>query len=153
MTFSKMAYFLFFSFMSLMVWSQTEDEVILKKMVLESFDDIWSDLDTATISKYYTDDFLLLEHGELWTVDTIVHYVLGAKKRSPKVERKNRIEFIDFRIEGDRAWIAYHNYAQLFLEGELIRDLHWLESATAIRREGVWKFDMLHSTRVKWNKG
>ena len=47
------------------------DESLIKELIIESFDEIWSKLNSKNIAKYYTADFLLLENGEVWNNDTV----------------------------------------------------------------------------------
>lgn len=121
----------------------------IQNLVLESFDEIWSKLEAKNIEKYYTKDFLLLEHGEVWNNDTIAKYLNTAKLNLPLPKRVNTIEIIDIKVSNKTAWVAYHNYATISVDDKIIRKMHWLESATAILTDKGWKFDMLHSTRVK----
>ena len=120
-----------------------------QNLVQESFDEIWSKLEAKNIEKFYTKDFLLLEHGEVWNNDTISKYLNEAKLKLPIPKRVNKIEIIDVKVTNKTAWVAYHNYATISIDDKIIRKLHWLESATAILTDKGWKFDMLHSTRVK----
>lgn len=126
----------------------TEEEKI-EQLINDVFDGIWSDLNPENINKYQTDDFLLLEHGEIWNNDTITAYMEGASQRKPLPERVNDIEIIEIKIFNDHAWVAYHNRASISVDGKVVRNAYWLESATAVRTEEGWKLDMLHSTRVK----
>jgi hypothetical protein len=50
-----------------------------QSLVQESFDEIWSKLEAKNIDKYYTKDFLLLEHCEDWNNYTIATYLNKAK--------------------------------------------------------------------------
>lgn len=129
--------------------SDVTNNSIVKNLIVKSFDEIWSNLNVESIEKYYTKDFLLLEHGEIWNNDSIVNYIKKAKLRLPKPIRTNKIEVVDIKIKNKTAWIAYQNYAVFTVENEIIRKAHWLESATAILTKDGWKLDMLHSTRVK----
>ena len=121
----------------------------IQNLVLESFDEIWSKLEATKIEKYYTKDFLLLEHGEVWNNDTIAKYLNKAKLKLPIPKRVNTIQIIDIKVANKTAWVAYHNYATITADDKIIRKVHWLESATAILTNKGWKFDMLHSTRIK----
>ncbi len=129
--------------------SPETDEAKIEQLINDVFDGIWSDLDPENISKYQTDDFLLLEHGELWNNDTIARYMDRASMRDPLPERVNNIEIIEIKVFGDNAWVAYHNRATISVDGKVVREAYWLESATAVRTEEGWKLDMLHSTRVQ----
>jgi hypothetical protein len=124
-------------------------ETRIENLVLESFDEIWSTLDSKNIDKYYTKDFLLLENGEVWNNDSIANYLDNAILRKPNPKRINTIEIIDVKIANEVAWVAYHNYATFYVDSKVIREAHWLESATAILTEHGWKFEMLHSTRIE----
>ena len=121
----------------------------IQNLVVESFDEIWSKLEATAIEKYYTKDFLLLEHGEVWNNDTIAKYLNNAKLKLPIPKRVNTIQIIDIKVANKTAWVAYHNYATITADDKIIRKVHWLESATAILTNKGWKFDMLHSTRIK----
>lgn len=121
---------------------------LTKRLIEQSFDEIWSELNAQNIEKYYTQDFLLLEHGEVWNNDTIANYLNAARLRKPQLTRVNTIEIIDIKMEKESAWVAYHNYATFSADGTITRKAHWLESATAILTENGWKLDMLHSTRI-----
>ena len=121
----------------------------IQNLVVESFDEIWSKLEATNIEKYYTKDFLLLEHGEVWNNDTIAKYLNNAKLKLPIPKRVNTIQIIDIKVANKTAWVAYHNYATITAGDKIIRKAHWLESATAILTSKGWKLDMLHSTRIK----
>jgi len=140
---------LFLTTISFAQVSMETHEKQIKNLVMESFDEIWSKLEAKNIEKYYTKDFLLLEHGEVWNNDTITKYLNTAKLRLPNPKRINTIEIIDIKVTNKTAWVAYQNYAIFSSDDKIIRKAHWLESATAILTENGWKLDMLHSTRMK----
>lgn len=140
---------MFFTATSFGQVSKETDETLIKNLVIESFDEIWSKLDSKNIEKYYTKDFLLLENGEVWNNDSIANYLDNAILRKPNPIRINAIEIIDIRVANSTAWVAYHNYATFSKDNKIIRNAQWLESATAILTENGWKLEMLHSTRVK----
>lgn len=138
-----------FTTISLGQSSIESDESLIKNLIIESFDEIWSELNAKNIDKYYTEDFLLLEHGEVWTNDSISNYLNKAILRTPIPKRVNSIEVLEVKVLDGMAWIAYKNKAVISAEDKVIRTLHWLESATAILTENGWKLEMLHSTRIK----
>ena len=129
--------------------SNEADKASIKNLVLESFNDIWSTLNSKNIDKYYTKDFLLLENGEVWNNDSIANYLDNAILRKPNPKRMNTIEIIEIKVANKMAWVAYQNYATFSTDNKIIRKAHWLESATAILTENGWKLEMLHSTRIK----
>lgn len=128
--------------------SETE-KANIKNIIIESFDEIWSKLNAKNIDKYYTKDFVLLENGEVWNNDSIANYLDKAVLRKPSPTRINTIEIIEIKVSNKVAWVAYHNYATFSIDNKIIRNAHWLESATAILTENGWKLEMLHSTPIK----
>ena len=140
---------LFFNSIAFAQVSSDTHKKQIQNLVLESFDEIWSKLEPTNIEKYYTKDFLLLEHGEVWNNDTITEYLNKAKLNLPIPKRVNTIKIIAITVTKKTAWVAYHNYATITADDKIIRKVHWLESATVILTNKGWKFNMLHSTRVK----
>lgn len=130
--------------------NETDAEAIAKveQLVQNVFDDIWAAKDTAAILKHHTTDFLLLEHGEVWTNDTISNWCKKAAIRDKGIQRTNSFDFFKARKEGNRIWMAYHNYAT-FTRDTLLGKGRWLESVVAIKKDSVWKLEMMHSTRIK----
>lgn len=129
--------------------STKNDKSKIEQLIIESFDEIWSKLDSKNIDKYYTKDFLLLENGEVWTNDSIANYFKKAVLDKPIPKRVNSIEVIEIKILNKTAWIAYKNHAVFSIDDKTINKVSWLESATAILTKNGWKLEMLHSTRTK----
>jgi hypothetical protein len=121
----------------------------IRELILESFDEVWGQLNAGNIHKYYTKDFLLLENGVVWNNDSIANYLNKAKLRNPVPNRVNSIDVIEIKIFDDRAWIAYRNGAVFMIENQVVRKAEWLESATAVLTENGWRLEMLHATVVK----
>ncbi|MFN0189748.1 MAG: DUF4440 domain-containing protein [Bacteroidia bacterium] len=125
------------------------DESQIKELIIESFDSIWSKLNSKNIDKYYAEDFLLLENGEVWNNDSVSKYLDNAALKKPIPIRVNSIEFIEMKILKGMALVAYKNQAIFSLENKIIRKAQWLESASVILTQNGWKLEMLHSTRTK----
>ena len=68
----------FLILINISLFGQTQnkkDEKIIKNLIINSFDDLFSNLSTKNIDKYFTKDFILLENGEVWNNDTLtVHF-------------------------------------------------------------------------------
>ncbi|MFN3193780.1 MAG: nuclear transport factor 2 family protein [Aureliella sp.] len=95
-----------------------------------------------------TKDFQLLEHGEDWSMQTLIDAV--QPKGNPYVRRNY---FCQIRAEqkGDMAWVSYWNKAMILRDGKS-RTIVWLESAVMVKEQNRWKVQMLHSTRVDPDK-
>lgn len=128
---------------------QTDEEAIaaVEEVVQKLFDEVWAGYDETAITKYQTDDFLLLEHGEVWNNDTIANWCINAKTRVNNTERINNFERIDARVNGDKLWLAYHNIGT-FKRDTLTYNRGWLESVVAVKQDSIWKLELMHSTRM-----
>jgi len=131
--------------------NQLEKEAV-QQLIQDSFDSLFSTYRVDLLDNFYAPDFLLLEQGEVWDMDFIKSYLKDRSQSSNPLTRTNRFEFIKTEVFGDRAWVAYHNWATFTKEGTIPREVYWLESATAIRTSDGWRLELLHSTRVEPKK-
>ncbi|MBC9794886.1 DUF4440 domain-containing protein [Sinomicrobium weinanense] len=135
------------------IYSSTVNNDIksVKDLITNSFEDIFSDLDSTKIKKYYTDDFLLLENGIVWNNDSIRNYINKARKETEiqNIKRRNRFGFIKAVHNQNSIWIAYDNYGTWVKEADTLGTVHWLESVIAIKDKNNWKLEQLHSTIVQ----
>ncbi len=120
----------------------------LKQVITKSFDEVWGIYNADNIKKYYTEDFLLLENGEVWNNNTIVDYFNDVIKNNKQLKRVNDFTFINVKVTGKTAWISYQFNSTFFKDDKIARKSSYLESATAILTENGWRLDMLHSTRT-----
>jgi ketosteroid isomerase-like protein len=137
---------LFVSYVSFAQNEKEDDILSLKKLVEESFQDLFTDLKSEKIADYYTDDFLLIENGEIWNNDSVRNYLAKARLRNPKPTRGNKFDFFKMEIMDDVAWVSYHNYATFTTENSPPRIIHWMETVIAIRTEKGWRIKLLHNS-------
>jgi len=98
--------------------------------------------DHDMIKEATTEDFLLLEVGEVWDMD----YLLSLIKPSSNI-RKNQFSIISTQNFGDVELINYWNKAVITGDGkETI--LAWLESVVVVQTPDGWKLKQMHSTRI-----
>lgn len=127
--------------------SITNDEKqIAKELIQGAFDDLWAGVDSTLISKYHTDDFIILEQGEVWDNKRIKQYMRKQLDQENRPIRTNRMEYIDIEKYGNSMQIAYYNYAEFHRADSLVGKASWLESALAIQTNEGWKLKMMHST-------
>jgi hypothetical protein len=113
--------------------------------IVRFFDGL-SELSPAILKETTTDDFLLLEHGEVWNMDTLVSKI--SLPKGTKFNRVNSFKFIETESKGKWAWVSYHNTAD-FTINDRKRQVNWLESAVLVKEKGTWKIKMLHSTVIE----
>ncbi len=129
--------------------SEKNKEEQIKDLIKNSFQEIFSDMNPQALDTYCTPDFLLLETGEVWDMEKMRNYIKSAGEQKSQVKRINSFDFIEIKIEGKMAWVAYHNKAEFKSGDKVLREITWLESATAILTENGWKLQLLHSTIKK----
>jgi ketosteroid isomerase-like protein len=101
--------------------------------------------DVPRMHSTMTDDFHLLEVGEVWNRDKLSSVIAGL---DPAMVRRNWFSPIRTEIRSDTAWVSYWNRATYHTsKGRTSRA--WLESAILVRDSGQWKIQMLHSTRIE----
>ncbi len=132
--------------------TKPNDAQEIQQLIQDSFDFLFSGYRAELLDSFYTPDFLLLEQGEVWDMDFIKTYLEDRSKNPNPVTRTNRFEFIKTEVFGERAWVAYHNWATFTKEGTAPREVYWLESASAVRTSEGWRLELLHSTRVENKK-
>lgn len=127
--------------------AQMEEQKIMD-LVTNSFQEILSENKKEELQQYYSEDFLLLEDGEVWDLDKIREMMDMAAEMEKLPERINSFNFIELKIAGRMAWVAYHNKAVFKVDGNIVGEMNWMESAVAIETEEGWKLQMLHSTVI-----
>ncbi|MDX1925824.1 MAG: nuclear transport factor 2 family protein [Pirellulaceae bacterium] len=95
-----------------------------------------------------TEDFQLLEHGEVWTMQKLVDAV---QPKGEPFERKNFFKQIRARQEGNMVWLSYWNKAEI-RSSRGLRTVVWLESAVIVKEDDRWKVQLMHSTRLDSDK-
>jgi hypothetical protein len=104
-----------------------------------------SDGDLKKMEQVVTPDIKILEHGIVWTMDSIRFYL--GKTRPADFKRINSLEFFQSEISEKMAFVSYHNRADIHANNK-DRTVKWLESAVLVNDKNVWKVKMLHSTRL-----
>lgn len=104
--------------------------------------------DGAAMMQTATDDFQLLEHGEVWTMQKLIDAV---QPKGKPYERKNFFSQIHAREQGNVAWVSYWNKAEIQRDGAM-RTVVWLESVVLVQKDDRWKIQLMHSTRLDADK-
>ena len=128
-----------------------EEKGIAKNLIQGAFDDLWAGMDSTKILTYHTDDFIILENGEVWDNERIKKFMRKQLANKDRAKRINIMDFISIEKYGPSIQIAYHNKAEFYRQDSLVFTGSWLESALAIETDEGWRLKMMHSTR-KGNK-
>lgn len=135
---------LVFLLSSNILWAQRNADHQVQQPIIDFFEGL-SENDLDRMRQCVSEDFTILEHGVIWTMDTIV--ALAKKPRPSGFKRLNEFDFFQTETSKDMAFVSYHNRAEIRTPGQT-RTVKWLESAVLVRDGKRWKIKMLHSTRL-----
>lgn len=93
-----------------------------------------------------TNDFQLLEDGEVWDMTRLVDAVREAEG---EIARRNFFAIIKQVEKQGTVWISYWNRADLKAADGEEGSVAWLESVVVVREGRQWKLQMMHSTGIK----
>ncbi|MDA8692886.1 hypothetical protein N9L92_02405 [Saprospiraceae bacterium] len=128
----------------------TEAEIkTAKALVQGAFDDLWGGVDSTKISKYHTDDFIILEQGEVWDNDRIKQFMRKQLENENRALRINKMKYVSIEKYGPSITMAYENYADFVVNDSIVGKAQWLESALAVETEDGWRLKMMTSSRLK----
>ncbi|WP_444931396.1 nuclear transport factor 2 family protein [Microbulbifer sp. SSSA002] len=105
-----------------------------------------SNLDQQAMRNGVSDDFILLEHGEVWDIEDLI-----AVMKPSKLKRTNYFSIISFEESDNLLTINYWTKAS-FESKEGNKEAVWLESAIVKKIDGQWLVTQLHSTRLPAGK-
>jgi len=136
---------LFFLLSTQFSFAQTSEKAEVQQVITRFFDAL-SVTNIPQMKAEVSGDFILLENGEIWTIDTLAN-----KISRPKPEgylRQNSFDFLTTKIEKNRAYVYYKNKAEISSKTRNAT-IKWLESAILRKEKGRWRMEFMHSTPIK----
>ena len=136
---------LFFLLSTQFSFAQTSEKAEVQQVITRFFDAL-SVANIPLMKAEVSDDFILLENGEIWTIDTLAN-----KISRPKPEgylRQNSFDFLSTKIDRNRAYVYYKNKAEISSKTRTAT-IKWLESAILRKEKGRWRMEFMHSTPMK----
>ena len=136
---------LFFLLSTQFSFAQTTEKAEVQQVITRFFDAL-SVANIPLMKAEVSDDFILLENGEIWTIDTLAN-----KISRPKPEgylRQNSFDFIETKIDKNRAWVYFKNKAEITSKTRNLT-IKWLESVIFRKEKGRWRMEFMHSTPMK----
>ncbi len=125
------------------------DETAVQDAIRENYA-AYSSFDEQRYRATTTDDFLLLEQGELIDRDGDV---ANMAKPGTGYRRTDHFDFRAVTVTGDIAYAIYVLRSDIHDDAGGARSREWLESAILRREDARWKMALLHSTRVSQPTG
>lgn len=127
---------------------QTNDSATIVKLLKEDYATMGT-LDIRAHLTNLTNDYLLLEHGEVWDAKTEIDSIY--KKYADSIfTRTDFFTFQTVKISGDMAYGVWFLRSE-FKQNGTITELKWNESGVFQRENGRWKIALIHSSREREN--
>ena len=136
---------LFFLLSTQFSFAQTTEKAEVQQVITRFFDAL-SIANIPQMKAEVSDGFILLENGEIWTIDTLAN-----KISRPKPEgylRQNSFDFLSTKTDKNRAYVYYKNKAEISSKTRNAT-IKWLESAILRKEKGRWRMEFMHSTPMK----
>jgi ketosteroid isomerase-like protein len=127
----------------------SDDTAAVQQAIKENYA-AYSGFDEQKYRASLTEDYVLLEHGEI--IDREAD-VASMAKPGTGFRRTDHFEFHSVTIERDLAYAVYVLRSEIYDDVKGARSREWLESAILSRVKGDWKMALLHSTRVSHPSG
>jgi ketosteroid isomerase-like protein len=130
--------------------ARASDEAVAIQEAIKDNYAAYSGFDEGKYRATTTDDFVLLENGELFDREGDVATM---PKAGTGFRRKDHFDFNSVRLEGNVAYAVYTLKSEIYDDVKGARSREWLESAILRRVDGRWKLALLHSTRISHPAG
>jgi cytochrome c553/ketosteroid isomerase-like protein len=121
------------------------DDLAAAKRTIIDYYAAWAAHDVARYRSLCTDDYLILDNGEMSDLDQDL-----ADLRSHPDAWRGRTDHFDFRkasIRGDEAYVVYFLNSEI-RKGQAVEHRRYLESAVLRRSAQGWQVFLLHSSKL-----
>lgn len=133
-------------FLSITILAQEKKDA---QEIVQLLKDDYHTMQTFDFNKhkgYCTDNYLLIENGEIMNMDDDADYY---KKNADRVfDRKDYFDFKYINIFENVAYSVYKLKSDFDDNGNLTQMI-WSESAIFRKIDGVWKIELIHSTPIE----
>lgn len=123
----------------------SDDSASVKKFIEDWYYTYYVKLDKEKYLATLTDDYLLLENGEIFDAagDTAL-----IPSPADEYKRKDVFDFKSVKLDGDFAYVVYFLKSDINDNKKGPRHFEFLESAILRRSGKSWRVALLHSTRL-----
>jgi hypothetical protein len=91
-----------------------------------------------------TDDYLLIEDGEIWNMEKEAAYYKQNEKRV--IEREDHFDLNYMKILDNTAYVVYNLRSEI-TENNKLSQKNWNESVIFRKVDGQWRIALIHSTK------
>ena len=141
----KLLVAIFISFVSANSYSQAKTD---SSEIVRVLKEDYKTMVTWDIDKHRslcTDDYILIEDGEMWTMDKEAEHYAKSSKRI--LSRQDQFDIRFVKVQGNSAYTVYTLKSDIVEAGKSITK-RWNESVVFRKVQGVWKIALIHSTPI-----
>lgn len=102
-------------------------------------------LDIEAHRKNCTIDYILIENGEIWSIEQEAAYMKSLNEKSKRI---NQFDKVSVTVERSFAYVVYELKSQI-TRNNITKNYQWTESVVLRKQSGAWKIALIHSTKVK----
>jgi ketosteroid isomerase-like protein len=125
--------------------SAANDDTAVKQTIKDVYSIFSVSLDKQKYRALLTDDYLLLENGELLDIEGDIALMPPPESG---YKRTDSFDFRSVKVHGDTAYAVYFLKSEIADNKNGTRNREWLESAILRRAKRGWRMALLHSTRI-----
>lgn len=122
-----------------------DDEMAVKQAIRHVYSVLYIEQDKRKYRSLLTDDYLLLENGELFDVEGDIALM---PEPGSGYKRTDQFDFRSVKVQGETAYVVYFLKSEMTDKKNGTRNREWLESAVLKRNGKDWRVALLHSTRI-----
>ena len=130
------------------VFAQQSDSITIAQLLKADYATMGT-LDIPTHLRNLTHDYYLIEHGEVWDIETELDSIYR-KNAGRAFTRADFFTFKTIQASGDMAYAIWHLKSE-FKENGNVRIKVWNESGVFRKEQGQWKIALIHSSPAKQN--
>ena len=117
----------------------------VKQAVEDFYSVYYVELDKKKYRSLLTDDYLLLENGQIMDADADIALMPSLDDGYKRIDK---FDFGSIKLHGDTAYAVYFLKSEMTDKKNGARSREWLESAILRRSGSHWRVALLHSTRI-----
>lgn len=122
-----------------------DDDASVKQFIKDWYSIFYIKLDKAKYRDMLTEDYLLLENGEIFDAEGDI---ASMPRRDDEYKRTDVFDFRSVKIQREFAYAVYFLKSDIDDKKKGKRYVEFLESAILRRNGKSWRVALLHSTRI-----
>lgn len=125
------------------VCAQTSDSTLIIKLLKDDYATMGT-LDIQAHVHNVTNDYRLIERGQIWDIETELDSIYRNRNRS--INRSDFFSIKSVKVSGNLAYAIWHLRSEFRENGKIVRERIWNESGVFRKEDGYWKIALIHSS-------